>query len=170
MRAARILCPITAAFFLTFAAACATSDEDSEAANASAQPIAEIPADAAEPAEPPPSAITVAPASGTHLDGALGYKPRGHSTPTIKGKVVELVLRSTPPGATASIDGKEIGVTPTFWSGAADQRAHEFTFVKAGHSMARYRFVATHSGVVHGNLAKLQTSDEAKKAATKAAK
>lgn len=167
MRASRILCPIAAAFLLTFAA-CATSDEGSEATPASAQPSAAIPADAAAPVEPPPSAITVAPESGTHLDGALGYKPRGHSMPTIKGKVVELVLRSTPPGATASIDGKEIGVTPTFWSGAADQRAHEFTFVKAGHSMARYRFVATHSGVVHGNLAKLQTSDEAKKAAAAA--
>jgi hypothetical protein len=151
-------------------AACATSadDGDEKQGTAQAQPIAAMPADAGAPAVPPPTAITTAPTAGTHLDGALGYQPRGHVPKAAKGKTIELVLRSSPPGATASIDGREIGVTPTFWSGAADRRAHEFTFVKVGHTMARYRFVATHSGVVHGNLAKLQTNEEAAKAASKA--
>ncbi len=116
-------------------------------------------------AEPEAVAITTAP-TGTHLDGDATYQPVGYA-PTVprnartKSKTIELVLRSSPPGATASIDGKTIGVTPTFWSGKADQRAHEFTFVKAGFSMARYRFVATHSGIVHGSLTVLQKNDEA---------
>ncbi len=163
MRATRILFPI-ASLVLAFACACANSDDAAESEE-TAQPSAATPEDAGAPAVPLPNAITVAPAAGTHLDGTLGYQPLGHVPKASKGKTIELVLRSTPPGATASIDGKEIGVTPTFWSGSADQRAHEFTFIKPGHTMARYRFVATHSGVVHGKLAKLQTRDETKKPA-----
>lgn len=146
-------------------AACATKDGAEEGPAASASKI-EVANDAAQVAEPAPAAITSAPASGTHLDGtASGYRPRGYVSPKQKGKTIELVLRSSPPGATASIDGKAIGVTPTFWSGKADQRSHEFTFVKDGHTMARYRFVATHSGVVHGSLSPLQKSEEVEKPA-----
>ncbi len=144
---------------LVLAVACGSaSEEEKPAEDVEAKAAPAI--DAAP--EPPKSPITAAPASGTHLDGSgYGYKPQAGYVPrNPTGKTVELVLRSTPPGATASIDGQAIGVTPTFWSGPADQRAHDFTFVKEGHSMARYRFVATHSGVVHGNLSKLQPSDE----------
>lgn len=165
MRASRILYSLVPLALVCTVAACATSADDGKEEGATAPPVAIALADASVPAEPPPTAITTAPDTGTHLDGAIGYQPRGHQPRAANGKTIELVLRSSPPGATASIDGKEIGVTPTFWSGAADRRAHEFTFVKEGFTMARYRFVATHSGVVHGNLAKLQTSEEAKAAA-----
>lgn len=167
MRAARILYPITSVFLAFSVVGCATEDTGGGSETAKAQPITVVPADAGAPAVIPPSAITVAPPTGTHLDGALGYQPRGHVPKATKGKTIELVLRSTPPGAIASIDGKEIGVTPTFWSGYGGHRARNFTFVKEGHTMARYRFVATHSGVVHGTLAKLQTSEEAEKASAK---
>ena len=95
---------------------------------------------------------------GTHIDGdGIGYRPAGQPeragpSPRNKKKAIDLVLRSSPPGAIAAIDGKPIGSTPTFWSGAADGRPHEYTFTKKGYSMARYRFVSTQSGVVHGSL------------------
>ena len=136
------------------ALACATKDEAADPILPQ-EPLVAAPADASTPDEPAvPSSIPVPQPTGTHLDGdAIGYQPRGYlPRAAAKGKVIELVLRSSPPGAMASIDGKAIGATPTFWSGTADQRAHEFTFVKEGHTMARYRFVATHSGVVHGSL------------------
>jgi len=139
--------------------ACATKDSGSDSQvvepplSSDAMPLA---------VEAAPTGITEAPNTGTHLDGEPApYIPRGYVPRTNNGKTIELVLRSSPAGATASIDGKAIGLTPTFWSGKADQRSHEFTFVKEGHAIARYRFVATHSGIVHGTLAPLQTAPEA---------
>ncbi len=157
-----------ATFFLSLAAiganACAT-DDSAPSTSEHVMPDVASAIDAAI-AEPEAAAITAAP-SGTHLDGdATGYQPRSYlpqTSPRAKDKTIELVLRSSPPGATASIDGKAVGVTPTFWSGKADQRSHEFTFVKEGFSMARYRFVATHSGIVHGSLEALQKNEEASK-------
>ncbi len=68
---------------------------------------------------------------------------------------LELTLRSTPPGAIASIDGQPIGPTPAYWSGDKTTGAREFTFALAGYAVARYRFVPTKSGVVHGTLRRL---------------
>jgi hypothetical protein len=109
-----------------------------------------------------------APVTGTHIDGdgsdyrPAGYQARPPPQARSKGKAIELVLRSTPPGAIASIDGKAIGNTPTHWSGRADGQPHEYTFTKKGYSMARYRFVSTQSGVIHGSLKALVTGgDEA---------
>jgi hypothetical protein len=99
-----------------------------------------------------------APLTGTHIDGeGSSYRPagpqfRGLPPSRNRGKEIELVLRSTPPGAIASIDGKPIGNTPTFWHGPADGKPHEYTFTKEGYAIARYRFVSTQSGVVHGSL------------------
>jgi hypothetical protein len=117
------------------------------------------PADAATPPSPPP-------AVGAHLDPSeIQYRPsiapRAHSNaPKIK-----LVLRSTPSGASASIDGKAIGITPTYYEMPVDGRSHDFTFSKEGYSVARYRFVATHGGVVHGTLKKLVAAPDAGAAA-----
>ncbi|HEY0986761.1 MAG TPA: hypothetical protein VGD80_06895, partial [Kofleriaceae bacterium] len=58
----------------------------------------------------------------------------------------------SPPGATAAVDGVPIGPTPTYWSGDANGREHEFTFVLPGYAFARYRFVPITSGVVHARL------------------
>lgn len=103
-------------------------------------------------------ALPEAPLNGTHIDGeGSSYRPagtqfRGLPQARNRGKEIELVLRSTPPGAIASIDGKPIGPTPTYWHGPADGKAHEYTFTKEGYAIARYRFVSTQSGVVHGSL------------------
>jgi hypothetical protein len=65
---------------------------------------------------------------------------------------LQLVLRSSPPGALAAVDGKIIGPTPTYWRGDASGNAREFTFVLDGHALARYRFVPLRDGVVHATL------------------
>ena len=145
------------------------SDETVSPTDKAAQPAI----DAASPVPPP--VLPAAPLTGTHIDGdGNGYRPAGYAStrPTPqrnpKAKAIELVLRSTPPGAIASIDGKPIGNTPTYWHGFADGQPHEYTFTKKGYSMARYRFVSTQSGVVHGSLSRLVVgSDEAAAPAAK---
>lgn len=98
-------------------------------------------------------------ASGTdpayHLDvpTSVGWRPtREQSAPA---RVLRLTLRSTPPGATALVDGVPIGATPTYWEGPASGKPRNFVFTLRGHSMARYRFVPTTDGVVHATLKKL---------------
>ncbi len=68
---------------------------------------------------------------------------------------IELTLRSTLPGAIASVDGQPVGPTPAYWSGPKNSIAREFTFTLPGYALARYRFVPTRSGVVHGTLHRL---------------
>ena len=65
---------------------------------------------------------------------------------------IEVTLRSSPPGATAAVDGTPVGTTPAFWGGDADGHEHEFTFELKGYALARYRFVPITSGVVHARL------------------
>ncbi len=69
-----------------------------------------------------------------------------------KGRPIEIVLRSSPPGAVAAVDGVTIGPTPSLWQGMADASAREFTFALPGYAIARYRFVPTRSGIVHATL------------------
>jgi hypothetical protein len=94
------------------------------------------------------------PASGFALDPDPVPRPGGRA-PRSRGSV-QLLLRSTPSGALAIVDGVRVGVTPVLWDGDAGI-PHEFTFGKAGHSSARYRFVPLTSGVVHGRLYKVTT-------------
>jgi len=79
---------------------------------------------------------------------APGRNPRRDRAP------LSLLLRSTPAGAIAAVDGIRLGPTPALWDGEAGA-AHEFTFVLAGHALARYRFVPLVSGVVHGTLVRI---------------
>lgn len=65
---------------------------------------------------------------------------------------IDIILKSSPPGADAAVDGVIVGRTPAYWYGEADGREHEFTFVKGGHTSARYRFVPIQSGTVHAKL------------------
>ncbi len=65
---------------------------------------------------------------------------------------IQVTLRSTPPGATAAVDGTVVGTTPAYWGGDADGREHEFTFDLKGFALARYRFVPVTSGVIHARL------------------
>lgn len=65
---------------------------------------------------------------------------------------IQITLRTTPPGASAAVDGTPVGTTPAYWSGDADGREHEFTFDLRGFALARYRFVPITSGVIHARL------------------
>lgn len=97
-----------------------------------------------------------------HLDGAdIEYEAARREVRPHKGRPIELVLRSTPPGAVAAIDGMPIGPTPTVWQGATDGRPREFTFVLPGYAIARYKFIPMQSGVVHGTLGRLKSEPDA---------
>ena len=58
--------------------------------------------------------------------------------------------------AGVAVDGVRLGATPVVWDGDGGV-PHEFTFVLAGHTLARYRFVPVTNGVVHGRLLKITT-------------
>ncbi len=91
-----------------------------------------------------------------HLDDpTVSYTPRLEGKRVAKTRMLELTLRSTPPGATAAVDGASVGPTPAFWTGPANGRQREFTFVLPGYAMARYRFVPIKNGIVHGTLKRL---------------
>ncbi len=68
------------------------------------------------------------------------------------GRQVDVILRSSPAGATVAVDGVLVGTTPTYWAVDANGRDHEFLFVRKGYAYARYRFVPITSGVVHARL------------------
>jgi len=96
---------------------------------------------------------------GGHLDDDDGAR---HTPPAPfsnrGGRPIDVVLRSTPTGAQAAVDGVVLGSTPAYWNGNADGREHEFTFVLPGHAIARYRFVPITSGTIHARLERV--SDE----------
>jgi hypothetical protein len=78
-----------------------------------------------------------------------------------QARPIEIVLRSSPGGATAAVDGVPLGPTPAYWGGEANGREHEFTFVMQGYASARYRFVPITSGVVHARLEVLAEETDA---------
>ena len=97
-----------------------------------------------------------------HLDGAdIEYDAARRDPLPHKSRPIELVLRSTPAGAIAAVDGVAVGPTPAVWQGSTDGRAREFTFVLPGYSIARYRFIPMQSGVVHGTLGLLKSEADA---------
>ncbi len=94
------------------------------------------------------------PAAGHLDDDTTGPRSLQPSTlqPPHPGHPIDVMLRSSPPGATVSVDGVVVGTTPAYWYGAADGREHEFTFVLPGHAVARYRFVPVSNGFIHARL------------------
>jgi len=100
-----------------------------------------------------PQPVTAAPADAATLQAAPTQPeaPSFVNTPKRPGRPIEIILRSTPSGARVAVDGVELGVTPTMWMGETGA-PHEFTFVLAGHALARYRFVPVASGLVHPRL------------------
>jgi hypothetical protein len=90
-----------------------------------------------------------------------GPDPAGGRVPSGTPSTLHLVLRSSPPGALAAVDGTVVGPTPTYWRGAATGKPREFTFVLSGHALARYRFVPLRDGVVHATLARIVTEADA---------
>ena len=115
-----------------------------------------------EPAAPPPTVPTdarpsmfggpVGSASGMHLDDDVAARPAQPATAGRRGQMIDIVLRSSPTGAMAAVDGVPIGPTPTNWTGVADGTPHQFTFTRSGYAFARYRFVPITSGVIHARL------------------
>jgi hypothetical protein len=101
------------------------------------------------------------PATGYHLDDGPTARPAGGRLPPRERKVAQILLRSSPSGALAAVDGVRVGPTPVLWEGLLDGQAREFTFVMAGHALARYRFVPVTSGIVHGTLVKLTDDKDA---------
>jgi pyruvate dehydrogenase E2 component (dihydrolipoamide acetyltransferase) len=158
------------------AAACGRDDEPRVATTPAGAP-APSPAPAAAPASasasdpasastpPTPPAAPASDVGGFHLDDPTVDNPPADAAADPprpaehKGKPVELLLRSSPPGAIAAIDGQTIGPTPVLWSGRGDGRAIDFTFVLPGYSTARYRFVPIQNGVVHASLERLKLED-----------
>jgi hypothetical protein len=101
------------------------------------------------------------PDAGVHLDDA---DDREASVPLVRprnrsARSLGIILRSTPSGAVAAVDGQPIGPTPTYWEGEFTGGEREFTFTLAHHAVARYRFVPTTDGVVHGRLEPIAVGD-----------
>ncbi|HVV87151.1 MAG TPA: hypothetical protein VHE35_29125 [Kofleriaceae bacterium] len=90
--------------------------------------------------------------TGGFLDPDVTAAARPPVRPSRERHPVQLLLRSTPGGALAAVDGVALGPTPVLWEGEANGTPHDFTFRLAGHALARYRFVPLTSGVVHGTL------------------
>ena len=84
-------------------------------------------------------------------DVPVGH-PAGRPAAPHGSHPIDVILRSSPSGAMAAIDGVLVGTTPTYWAGEANGREHEFLFVRKGYAYARYRFVPITSGVVHARL------------------
>jgi len=146
--------------------------EVSEPARAAPVTPAAAPSAPANPVQPPspkpPGDETLAPpeqtgpdTSGFHLDDReIEYDIPRRGNRSRKGPPIQIVLRSSPPGAVAAVDGVTIGPTPSLWEGMADAATREFTFVLPGYAIARYRFVPTRSGIVHGTLEPIKAEDE----------
>ncbi|HUH06156.1 MAG TPA: PEGA domain-containing protein [Kofleriaceae bacterium] len=83
------------------------------------------------------------------------WKPRPAVRASRPKRTVQLMLRSTPPGATIMIDGEHIGSTPAFWEGEVVYKPRDFVFILPGYAIGRYRFVPTHDSIVHPTLKKL---------------
>lgn len=110
--------------------------------------------------EPPRAAVAVRdagvvaePEEEVGPDPAAELPVRTTARPAARAaKPIDVILRSSPSGATVAVDGVQVGVTPTYWAGDANGREHEFLFVRKGYAYARYRFVPVTSGVVHARM------------------
>ena len=117
---------------------------------------------------PPPPSPTPAPPGDAGIDGItqIGTNdptrftdpdPSHSITRPVRPKdraarPIDIILRTTPPGAVAAVDGVQIGLTPAYWFGESDGREHEFTFTRRGYASGRYRFVPITSGTIHATL------------------
>ena len=72
---------------------------------------------------------------------------------------LHLTMRSTPAGASVSIDGRLVGNTPTRWEMDDDAHPHDFAFVLRGYAPWRLRFSPSQDGVVHATLEAIRGPD-----------
>ena len=145
---------------LVGAAACKGSDEPAATAPLPPpSPVAMI--DAAVPPDGITAIAAYDPSSGLHLDDDTPGARHSTAATVHDHRTLEILLRSTPSGATVAVDGVILGQTPSYWEGDFTGREREFTFVMPGYAMARYRFVPTTNGIVHGRLTKILDQDTA---------
>jgi hypothetical protein len=119
------------------------------------------PAPAPEPAPPAVTDLSpFDPTGGYHLDEDVAPAPvrRPVRAAPRERRTLQLMLKSSPSGAIAAVDGTVVGRTPVYWEGELTGQEREFTFVLPGYSMARYRFVPIQDGFVHGRLQKVSAS------------
>ncbi|HSR96892.1 MAG TPA: PEGA domain-containing protein [Kofleriaceae bacterium] len=116
-----------------------------------------------EPARAEPTGSSVAPPADPGEPPRVDRDPAPPTARPAQARTrpIDIVLRSSPAGATAAVDGVPIGPTPTYWSGEANGHEHEFTFVLPGYAFARYRFVPITSGIVHARLEVLTDDTDA---------
>jgi hypothetical protein len=155
----------TLALLVPALAAACTGDSGGKKAADPLPPVTVLqPIDAGAPPPTAAGGVTQLPAfdpdSGFHLDDAPSTRPGGRLPPREK-KVGQILLRSSPTGAMAAVDGVRLGPTPVLWEGLLDGQPREFTFVMAGHALARYRFVPITNGIVHGTLVKITDDKDA---------
>ena len=93
----------------------------------------------APPAEEVPSELP---------QGGMGMPAPTKGAGKRTARPIEVMLRSSPAGAQAFVDGVLVGTTPTFWQGETGAE-HEFTFVAPKHAYQRYRFWPVQTGVLH---------------------
>ena len=97
------------------------------------------------------------PTAGMHLDAREREAPPPSKARNRNARMIGIMLRSSPNGAIAAVDGMPIGPTPTYWEGEVTGGQREFTFALANHAVARYRFVPITSGVVYGRLEPIES-------------
>lgn len=95
------------------------------------------------------------PSSDYHYDPDVAAPRPSARAGSRDRKPVQLLLRSSPGGAFAAVDGYAVGLTPVVWEGDANGGSHDFTFRLPGHSVARYRFVPLTDGIVHATLVRI---------------
>ncbi len=75
-------------------------------------------------------------------------------------KMLHLVVKSTPSGADAMVDGKGVGKTPANFDLVDDGHEHEFSFEKDGFKPAKYRVTPVRDGLVaHVQLQPVHAGD-----------
>lgn len=106
----------------------------------------------------PPPPVTSAPGDAGNVPSLGPYEPAGtqdvgkRPNKPRTARTIDIVLRSSPPGAGVYVGAEYVGTTPTIWSGEPASEPVEFLFVKPHHAPARYKFIPITSGLVHGRL------------------
>jgi hypothetical protein len=92
-----------------------------------------------------------APDPNAHIDDDPTLPTKARPANRRPGRPIEILLRSSPSGAMVSVDGLQVGPTPTYWVGETGAE-HEFTFSLRKHALARYRFFPIATGTLHARL------------------
>ena len=107
--------------------------------------------DSGAPPPAPPKPADAAPAGTVVVSPS--EVPRPPWVPRAnRSRPIDVILKSSPPGAYAYVDGYALGKTPTQWLGENDGREHVFEFTYANHVTAHYQFIPITNGVVHARL------------------